>query len=153
MNTDLLRKLLMQHEGMRLKPYWDTAEPPKLTIGVGYNISGRGPPQGHTIEALRDQGISQEFALQLLDDDIKTVVEHASTFDWFPYISNIRQTVVCDMIFNLGLNKFKEFKKFIAAIDAADWRLASIEMLNSVWAHQVGERAIMLSRMMERDVV
>jgi lysozyme len=52
------------------------------------------------------------------------------------------------MIFNLGLSRFKNFKKTIKAIENKDFASAADEMLNSAWANQVGQRAITLSNKM-----
>ena len=53
------------------------------------------------------------------------------------------------MLFNLGLPRLKTFKKFLAACEAGDFDLASVEMLDSKWASQVGNRAIELSEQMK----
>ena len=37
-----LERQLIEHEGLRLKPYHDTAAPPRLTIGVGRNLDDVG---------------------------------------------------------------------------------------------------------------
>jgi lysozyme len=49
--------------------------------------------------------------------------------------------VIVDMVFNLGIQKFKGFKRAIAAIEAEDWSMAATELQNSVWYSQVGARA------------
>jgi lysozyme len=45
----------------------------------------------------------------------------------------------------MGSPRLSQFKKFIKAIHDEDWTTASVEMLNSKWAKQVGERANRLS--------
>ena len=59
--------------------------------------------------------------------------------------SNNRRDVIVEMIFNMGLTRFKKFKKTIKAIENKDFASAADEMLNSKWAGQVGQRAITLS--------
>ena len=54
------------------------------------------------------------------------------------------------MVFNLGLSRFRRFRKTIAAIKAGDWEQAAREMLASLWARQVGRRAQELAEMMRR---
>ena len=44
-------------------------------------------------------------------------------------------------MFNLGRTRLGKFKKFIGAINEGDWEKASIEMMDSRWAKQVGARA------------
>jgi len=131
-----LFKQLRLHEGVEKFPYKCTAG--YLTIGVGRNIEERG---------LLDDEI--DF---LLDNDIEVVMNEVSvTFDWFFDLSEVRQRVVADMIFNLGLPRFKQFKNMIAALEAGDWAEAANQMMDSKWAKQVGKRAERLRDMMETD--
>jgi lysozyme len=130
-----LRELITLHEGLRLKPYYCTAG--KLTIGIGRNLD--------------TNGISENEAIFLLDNDIRTCIESLkqkkeSTFE---KLDGVRQMVVVDMCFNLGITGLLKFKKFWAALEAGDWSLARDEMLDSRWAGQVGDRAIRLANMME----
>ena len=125
--------LLIKHEGLRLKPYRDTVG--KLTIGVGRNLD--------------DMGITRGEALYLLGNDINRVrLELIKIVGWFLTLGTVRQTVLIDMVFNLGITRFKRFKKLIRAIEARDWEKAATEMLDSRWARQVGRRATELARMM-----
>ena len=129
-----LQEMLLRHEGLRLKPYRDTVG--KLTVGVGRNLD--------------DLGISRQEALYLLRNDINRVrreVRHA--FPWFDGLNGVRKNVILDMVFNMGLPGFRQFKKTIAAIREKRWREAAVEMLDSRWARQVGKRARDLSAMME----
>lgn len=126
--------MLIRHEGLRLKPYRDTKG--KLTIGVGRNLD--------------DVGITREEALLLLQNDLARVrqkVERA--FPWFSSLNPVRKNVVLNMVFNLGLPRFRGFTKTIAAITAKDWEEAAREMLESRWAKQVGRRAQELAAMMK----
>ena len=45
----------------------------------------------------------------------------------------------------MGAPRLSQFKKFIKAIHDEDWATASVEMLDSRWASQVGIRANRLS--------
>ena len=127
--------MLIRHEGLRLKPYRDPKS--KLTIGVGRNLD--------------DVGITRAEALMLLDNDIATVQRDVKrAFPWFPGLDPVRKDFVLDMVFNLGLPRFRRFEKSIASIRAGDWENAAREMLKSRWANQVGKRATELAAMMER---
>lgn len=128
-----LRATLIRHEGMKLKPYFCPGG--KLTIGVGRNIE--------------DVGITESEAMIMLGNDItRIVMEARSNFPWYAELNDARQDVVLSMIFNLGLHGFMDFKKTIQAIACRDYDLASREMMDSLWASQVGKRAYELSRMM-----
>ena len=129
-----LQEMLIRHEGIRLKPYRDTVG--KLTVGVGRNLD--------------DVGITREEALMLLDNDIDKVRrEVRRTFPWFAGLNPVRQNVVLNMVFNLGLPRFRRFTKTIAAVKAKHWDEAARQMLDSRWAEQVGRRARELAEMIK----
>ena len=130
-----IQTLIAKHEGDRLRMYQDTADPPKWTIGRGHNIE--------------DNGISQAVSDLMFKEDIEDVYRDLACFKWINDLNPPREAVIVDMVFNLGMPKFKGFKKTIAHLSAGDYYLASIEMLNSKWAKQVGYRAIRLSHMMK----
>ena len=71
-------------------------------------------------------------------------------FPWFVRLNTVRRDVVLNMVFNLGLPRFRRFKKNIAAIKDKRWDDAAKEMLNSKWARQVKGRAKELARMMRK---
>ena len=130
----LIQQMLIIDEGIRLKPYKDTVG--KLTIGVGRNLD--------------DVGISEDEALYLLNNDIKKAKEDVKKVfgEMFHELDPVRQAVLIDMMFNLGLPRFLGFKKFIQAVKERDFSKASQEMLDSRWARQVKSRAERLSYMM-----
>jgi len=137
MNLARLTETLVKHEGFKQFPYHDTVG--KLTIGIGRN--------------LEDVGISQSEARILLSQDIQAAVEGArKKFWWFDSLDDVRQEVIINMIFNLGLTGFGEFKKTIGYIQEGKFDQAAAEMLNSVWADQVGGRAQELAQMMASGV-
>jgi lysozyme len=136
MDRQRLCQQLRLHEGVEHKPYKCTAG--YLTIGVGRNIEER--------------GLSDDEIDFLLDNDVQIVVDELGrTYDWFFDLTEVRQRVVADMVFNLGLPRFSQFKNMIAAIEAEDYVQASNEMMDSRWAQQVGLRASRLAEMMETD--
>jgi len=134
MDRDRLFAQLRLHEGVEHKPYKCTAG--YLTIGVGRNIEER--------------GLSDDEIDYILNNDVNIATDElVVTFDWYADLDPIRQRVVIDMVFNLGMPRFKQFKNMIAAIEAGDWMEASNQMMDSRWAEQVGLRASRLAEMME----
>ena len=131
--ADKLTDMLVDHEGMRRKPYRCTAG--KLTIGVGRNLD--------------DRGISPDEAMYMLANDIKdSRRELSAAFPWFDKLDEVRQAVLIDMCVNLGLSRLHGFRNTLALIGVGKYEAAAQEMLNSKWAEQVGRRAQRLSRMM-----
>lgn len=132
MNRQLLRSQLERHEGLRLKPYLDTVG--KLTVGYGRN--------------LEDVGISRDEADFMLDNDIDQVERQLETVDEYRDLDPVRQTVIANMVYNLGFRGAIGFKRMWAAISRGDYDLAAEEMMNSRWASQVGYRARELAEIM-----
>ncbi len=129
----ILRQSVMASEGLRLKPYLDTAG--KWTVGYGRNLT--------------DVGISKLEAEVLLDHDLaQAEVDCRRSFQWFATLNDVRQRVLVDMCFNLGLPRLQEFRRMLAAVAAHDYDGAANEMLASRWAEQVKGRAQRLARMM-----
>ena len=132
-DRDALRQQLIQHEGVRLKPYTDTVG--KLTIGCGRN--------------LQDRGITEAEARYLLDNDINACIADLLSLVWFPDLDPVRQRVFVDLCFNLGVKRLREFTKMLDAAAAKDWPRAARELLDSKYAQQVGQRARTLAAMLE----
>ena len=132
MDSKKLIEELKRDEGVKLFPYKCSAN--KLTIGVGRNIEER--------------GITEDEANYLLINDLTMCVEEVeSIFTWYPYLTDSRKRVIVNMVFNLGLSRFLNFKKFIDAMEQKDYETAGKEMLDSKWAKQVGDRAKRLKQM------
>jgi len=47
----------------------------------------------------------------------------------------------------LGLTRLMGFKKALAAVEASEWEIAKIELLDSRWAKQVGNRSEEIAEM------
>lgn len=137
MKFERLQNKLIEHEGLRLKPYLCTAG--KLTIGVGRNLD--------------DVGITKDEATTLLANDIlRCIAVGQSIFGegWLK-LSDVRQEVIVNMIFNLGETGFRNFKNTIEYIRTGAYDKAGDEMLASRWAKQVPKRAYELSLAMKTN--
>lgn len=132
---DILTDELKRDEGYEGTVY--TCSAGKLTIGYGHNIE--------------DVPLPKYIAEKLLQHDIMEAYQDCEQIDWFHSLSAVRQRVIINMVFNLGLNGVLKFKKMIQAIKDKDYERASVEMLDSKWHQQVGMRAKRLSYMMEYD--
>lgn len=137
MNLQRLSIALTLDEGNKSKPYVDTVG--KTTIGVGRNLT--------------DRGVSPDEISLMLANDIKLATNGArNLFPAFTSLDDVRQEVLVNMAFNMGQSKLSVFVKFIAAVNARSWSVASAEMLNSRWATQVGDRAKRLAYAMANGV-
>lgn len=134
MNKEKLTQELTRDEAKRLKPYRDSVG--KLTIGVGRNLD--------------DNGISEEECSFLLSNDIdKHCSELDQFFPWWRSMDEVRQRVLANMCFNLGVTRLSGFKLALNAMQKGDFLEASKQMKNSAWYNQVGNRAVRLCHMME----
>ena len=147
---------LIQHEGLKLRPYKCSLG--YLTIGVGYNIDARGLEpliaaikRDVTLEELYKKGLTEEEARKLLAVDILVFTQQIrAKFPLFDKLDPIRQMVVVDFVFNLGLIGAAGFKTAIRflklALQQTDPELkeacftaVAFSMANSLWAQQVDD--------------
>lgn len=128
---------LKRHEGLSLKPYRDSMG--LLTIGYGRNLD--------------DVGISEHEAEMLLAADAAGA--EAALFKAIPWAKDldpVRQDVLINMAFNMGINKLLGFVNTLHYVSVGDYARAAEGMLNSLWARQVKSRAIELAKHMETGV-
>ena len=134
---DSLKRMTKEFEGCRLKPYKCTAG--KLTIGYGRNLD--------------DVGISQAEANMMFEADFARAESDVRKIckEFGINVEDLieqRFYVLVDMCFNLGYNRLKTFKKFLTALKKGLYDDAAKEMLDSLWAKQVGNRATKLAALM-----
>lgn len=136
MNMFKLHQQLIQHEGLRLSAYQDSLG--YWTIGVG-----------RLIDARAGGGITEDEAIELLDNDIVAKqVDLDRELSWWWDLDEVRQMVLIDMCFNMGIRRLLTFKTTLALIKAGKYEQAAQAMLKSKWATQVKGRATRLAEMM-----
>ena len=136
MNIESFKKHLIWAEGYEKKPYKDSVG--KWTIGVGRNLD--------------DRGLSDDEIDYLLSNDIKLALKEAEKLPYFGRLDPVRQLVVCDLVFNMGLPTFKKFVKTNLALDRGDYAEAARELTDSKWYVQTGRRARKLVEMMREGL-
>ena len=124
-------------EGLRLKPYKCTAG--KLTIGYGRNLEDVGISQAEA-----DMMFERDFAMA--ESEVKRLLR-VNGIDWECLIEQ-RFYVLTDMMFNMGYDRLSKFKKMLYALKKGLYEDVANEMLDSVWAKQVGNRATQLAALM-----
>lgn len=132
-NLDKLKVSLTSHEGYRNKPYTDTSG--KITIGVGRNLT--------------DNGVSDNEIQLLLSNDIAVSIQECENQTWWSSISgdDVRSRAIIEMVFNIGIGGLLGFHQAIAALTAGDFSTAADQFMQSKWANQVGQRAVILTEM------
>ena len=142
---------LIEHEGLVLTVYQDTLGID--TIGIGRNLKDRGISKEEldyldipNMEVIYEHGISEADARYLALNDI-TIVENelCRVHSCVEELDGVRQLILMDMAFNMGVPRLCKFKKMWNAIHEQNFEAASLEMMDSRWARQVGGRAKKLS--------
>ena len=113
--TELLDQLVL-HEGLELLPYKDSLGID--TIGIGRNLEHRGLSEaelahiGKDISDICEWGITKEQAYYLAENDIKIVEEEVcKAHPCVVELDEIRQRVIIDMAFNMGVPRLNKFVK------------------------------------------
>lgn len=124
-------QMIKDQEGFSASPYTDTTG--NLTIGYGTNLTA---------------GIDKNMATMLLSYKIGQNFPKLNQLEWFKSLDPVRQSVIENMAYNMGVEGVMGFHMMIAAIEVGDWVGAASEMVNSIWYEQVGQRAVVLSEIM-----
>ncbi|WP_230371233.1 glycoside hydrolase family protein [Paludibacterium denitrificans] len=148
MNQALLIAELRRDEGVRYRPYLDTATPPRRTVGVGHNMDAKPLPSGWVFP------LSDAQVNQLLASDLQAVYSGLDAkLPWWRTLDEVRQRVVANMAFNLGVGGLLGFPNTLAVMRLSNYASAAAHMKASAWYKQVGQRAVRLCQAMETGVM
>ncbi|MBZ5569468.1 MAG: glycoside hydrolase family protein [Acidobacteriia bacterium] len=126
MSTTLICNQLRRDEGFRQFPYRDGRG--VLTVGYGFN--------------LESDGLSQTEAGTVLHLRVYTRYrELVAALPWVLKLDLVRQAVLVNMAYNMGVHGLLEFAVTLTNVQAGDYEAAADAMLKSTWADQVGARA------------
>lgn len=134
---------LVVNEGIKLKSYRCPAG--YVTIGIGRNLDLNPLTQeelayvGHNC---RTFFISKDQAFYLCRNDIKRVKEQLDKeLPWWRDLNTDRQFVMIDLCYNMGIKKLLGFQKTLQSIATGYYIKAGEQLLQSLYAKQVGKRA------------
>lgn len=154
MDLAKLRERLINEEGRLAVRYFDTRQVP--TIGVGFNLARPDARRvltsiGADFDAVLGGEPLTEHQIDLLLD--QSLIEAATNarclsvkFDELP---DAVQSVLVDLVFNMGAVGVSKFVLMLAAINRHDWSRAAAELRSSLWYRQVGNRGPALVAMLE----
>jgi lysozyme len=145
---------LIAHEGLELQVYKDTLGID--TIGIGRNLEDRGITKEElddldipTIDHIYEYGITKADAIYLATNDVQIVEkELLNAHPCVDRLDSVRQLILMDMAFNMGVPRLCKFVKMWNAIHEEDYASAAKEMLDSRWANQVKLRSVKLANAM-----
>ena len=153
-NSENFVNKLIAHEGLRLQVYKDTLGID--TIGIGRNLEDRGITKEEldwmdipSMDAVYEYGITEADAMYLAKNDVQIVEEElVRAHPCVDKLDAVRQLVLMDMAFNMGVPRLRKFTKMWNAIHENKFDIAAKEMLDSRWAVQVKSRSTKLAHAM-----
>jgi lysozyme len=120
-------------EGLRLKMYRCPAN--FNTVGYGFNLDAN--------------PITEEIAEALLEIKVKDTVSEVSKYPYWNSLNGDRKAVLINLCYCVGPSGFSRFKRMHAALEISDWEQAAVEILDSAFASQTGDRAKRLATAMK----
>ena len=153
-NSENFVNKLIAHEGLRLQVYKDTLGID--TIGIGRNLEDRGITKEEldwmdipSMDAVYEYGITEADAMYLAKNDVQIVEEElVRAHPCVDKLDAVRQLVLMDMAFNMGVPRLRKFTKMWNAVHEKKFDIAAKEMLDSRWAVQVKSRSTKLAHAM-----
>lgn len=140
-NLNQLYAALQSDEGFRSCAYQDSEG--YWTIGYGICIDIR-----------IGGGITQQEALYLLQNRVIALLPQLSgKIPNWDQLNDVRQNVLINMAFQMGLPKLMKFVEMLTALQAGDYVEAANQMLNSEWATEAPARAQKLSNQMRQGII
>ena len=117
--NDNIKEMLIKNEGLALQVY--KCKNDFLTLGVGRNLDAN--------------GISEDEAMYLLENDIKRVIDNLDK-NWQVWRSfpTPAQEVCIDCTFQMGITGWMNFRRTRALMEMGSWLEASEEILRSKYA-------------------
>lgn len=119
---------LSESEGVRALPYRDSEG--NETIGIGHNLS---------------KPLTRGAIDHILNDDLLDAVNKVNTaLPWTENLDRVRYWSLVELCFNMGLGNADTgrgllgFKQMLQSLQAGQYVNASLSLLNSRWAEQVG---------------
>ena len=137
---DIALELIKQAEGFRAKPYYCTAG--RLTQGYGRNLEALPLDDYEQTFLNADGSVDRDVAVDWAMKEIEHCYNMLATLAFFSPMDDVRQAVIIDMCYNLGIAGLLKFKGMIKALESQDYDAAASEMIDSKWYRQVGNRGI-----------
>lgn len=118
-----------------------------LPIKAGTLVRGN-PTIGYGRLLCAPGGISNAEAVFLFGTDWAKAEMGAKTLPGYSGINAVRQGVLTEMVFQLGIGGVRKFARMLDCLNRSDYDRAADEMLASRWAEQTPERAHRLADLM-----
>ena len=115
------------------------------TVGYGHLILETDPENGLQVGT----PISDERINELFEEDLAVcTTELDKHLPFWKNLNDVRQRCLIDLTFNLGMPRLRKFVKTLDHIENNRFEEASVELLDSRYAKQVGKRAERIAEML-----
>lgn len=147
MNRKAVYQQLKKDEGVKYEIYQDHLG--YFTFGVGHLITDEDPESGLSIGTK----VSEERVYAAFEKDLDNAIWDCemlygpTRFHSWP--GEVKEVLV-NMMFNLGRTRLGKFVNFQQALMDKNWKLAAKEGRDSLWYHQVKNRAERLMSRLEK---
>lgn len=136
MDIEILKKELIQDEGVKYEVYLDHLG--YKTLGIGHLCKATDPENDFEV----GQEVSKERVDECFLADIEQVIEDCTIlYDEFFTLPDEAQLIIANMMFNLGRPRLSKFIRMRENVIKGNWKSAEEEMRNSRWFDQVPNRA------------
>lgn len=135
-----MKKKLMENYLPLVKEFEDLNNHTKVSstmevfIGYGRNLTR--------------EGISDEEAEYLLQNDIQKCLEKTHELNYFDDLSINRKMVIIDIILSMGFEYLCSLKKFNKTVKLKKYKQSAQKLLDTEWHEQKGERAKFFTKKM-----
>lgn len=144
-NQETLESRIIRHEGFCSVPKYDAKG--FFCLGFGHDIT-KAECENYP------NGISWDDAEKLLEYDITIVKQNcAKAFDWLSGLSSIRQDVIFEMVYQMGIAGVSAFHGMISCIKNKDWSGSAEHMLASLWHSETPSRSEELANLMKNGYI
>jgi len=134
--TDELKARVQDHEGLRTSMYLDSLG--KATVGIGHLV------QPHERERFAEGvEIPMDEIIEIFEMDLNRAAAGADLLISECIGHDLPQhvgEVILEMVFQLGTQGVRNFKKMWKAMRVKDWKKAAEEMKDSRWHKQTPKR-------------
>lgn len=122
----------------------------KITAKAVPPIKGKAAVMGHRVKVTPIQSLRKELCLAMVETRLNQALREAGeVVKGISGLSEIRQSVLFEMAYQLGKNGLASFVKTLALIEKGKFEEAAEEGMRSKWAEQTPERAARLMARLE----
>jgi len=147
MSEEDIKKMIIQHEGVRNRPYRDSLG--LWTVGIGHLIG-----DGKTLPPSWNREFSNEEVMALFENDYQKHKKQAeSNVPGFNKYDSIGKAAFIDLTFNMGPGWPKKFTNTSKKIEEGDTFGAARGLENSLWYKQVASRGPKIVDMVENATI